>query len=381
MNNRPHGKRAMPLILASLFIPVLMVLAACNGGGGGRSDSGVTILAVGVPRTDIVFLSGLNDYAAPTIPGTLYKISITGLTDDADLLVYGTDSTYTSRVRCAVDNTVLADPATSPEDCITTAAGNTLYFTVDGTFLKFSSEAIYTIDVERLSVTNLNPTFPFADSVSQTTAKAYSVPATAGVAETISLTGLTDDADLHIFGNDSSFANQAPCSLDNTRFTGTTPEDCSLTSFGGTLFFIVDGIFSTAPTIDFTATASPTPIFPSPVSEGTITAPIGVQPDIPGPGQVGQAGESFYVVNGLTAGIRYTVSITGLSADANLTVFGGDGTFITAAACLIDNTFFLGILPEDCTLTVPGGTLFFTVSTEAGSTSGAGYLVLVEPGP
>jgi hypothetical protein len=64
-----------------------------------------------------------------------------------------------------------------------------------------------------------------------------------------------------------------------------------------------------------------------------------------------------------------------------LTVFGGDGTFITAAACLIDNTFFLGILPEDCTLTVPGGTLFFTVSTEAGSTTGAGYLVLVEAGP
>jgi hypothetical protein len=292
--------------------------------------------------------------------------------------MYGADNTFTISAQCAVDNSSII--GASNEDCIIASPGSTLYFAVNGTFA-VSPVAVYTIDIERLALTNLNLSFPFADAAEQTTAQVYAVPATPDVAYTLSITGLTDDADLHIFGNDGSFANQAPCSLDNTRFTGTTPEDCSLTSFGGTLFFIVDGIFSTAPTLAFTATASPTPVVASPVSEGTITAPIGVQLDIPSPGQVGQAEESFYVVNGLTAGTRYTVSITGLSADANLTVYGGDGTFITPAACLIDNTFFLGILPEDCTLTVPGGTLFFTVSTEAGSTTGAGYLVLVEAGP
>jgi hypothetical protein len=372
----------MPLMQATLLILLFMALAACHGGGGGGSAPAITVLTIGVPSSDTVFFSRLNLYAAPTIPGSLYKISITNLTDDADLLVYGTDNTYTSRVRCAVDNTTPPGPATSltsPEDCIMTAAGNTLYFAVDGTFLTVANAAVYTIDVEPVSVTNLNPAFPFADSVSQTTANAYSVPATAGIAETISLTGLTDDADLHVFGNDSSFTNQAPCSLDNTRFTGTTPEDCSLTSFGGTLFFIVDGLFSSAPTMAFTAAASPAPIVANPVNEGII-APAGVQIDILTVGQVGQAGESFYVVNGLTPGTRYTVSITGLSGDADLAVYDSDSTFTNKAACLINNEGFLGIQAEDCTLRVSGSTLFFSVTAHTIS-GGVSFIGLVEPGP
>jgi hypothetical protein len=330
-----------------------------------------------------VFLSRLNLYAAPTIPGSLYKISITNLTDDADLLVYGTDNTYTSRVLCAVDNTTPAGTTTSltsPEDCIITAAGNTLYFAVDGTFLSVANEAIFTIDVEPVPFTNLNSSIPFADSVSQTTANAYAVSATAGAAETISLTGLTDDADLHVFGNDSSFTNQAPCTFDNTRFTGTTPEDCSLTSSGGTLFFIVDGLFSTAPTMAFTATASPAAAVASPVSQGTITAPQGLQLDIPTVGQVGQAGESFYVVNGLTTGARYTISITGLSGDADLAVYDSDNTFSNKAACLINNTGFVGIQAEDCTLLVSGNTVYFSVTAHTIS-GGVAFTVLAEPGP
>jgi hypothetical protein len=336
-------------------------------------------MVVGAPITDTVFLGGFNTYAVSVIPGTLYKISITGLTDDADLLVFGTDSTFRVLAQCAIDNTAII--GISPEDCVINAPGSTLYFGVDGTFLS-TSAAIYTIDVELLTVTNLNPSMPFSDTVTETGAGVYSVSTTTNTAYTVSITGLNDDADLYVFGNNGAFTSLAACSIDNTLFIGTTPEDCTLTSSGGPLYFIVDGIFSSAATVQYTTLATPAPVVPNPANEGSAVTPVNLFADTPVVGQVasGPTGTSYYAASGLIAGTRYTVSIIGLTNGANLIVYDSDNTFATPATCLIDNTFFSKTTPEDCTLVVSGSTLYFKVTADTGS-GGVAFINLVEPGP
>ena len=375
--------RARSLVEASRTLLVLSMisLAGCGGDGGGNPPAiPVSPMTVGVPLTDTVAFNGFNAYAVPVIPGALYKISMTALTDDADLLFFGTDSTFTFLASCAVDNTRII--GVSSEDCIVNASANSLYFAVDGSFLS-TSNATFTIDVESLSPpTNLLLSLPVSDMTTQTSAAAYAVPVTPGVAYTISITGLTDDADLFIFGDDATFSSQAGCSIENTRFIGTTPEDCTLTSTGGTLYFVVDGVFSTVQSVTYAALVTPAPPVSNTVNEGSTVAPAIVSVGTPSFGQVGPAGTSYYVTSGLTPNTRYTVSITGLTNDADLKVFS-DNTFTTSAACLPNrnNTGFAGTTPEDCSIFVPGGTLYFSISAGFGNVNGVGFVNLVNLGP
>ncbi|HUI68431.1 MAG TPA: hypothetical protein VL087_09510 [Nitrospirota bacterium] len=375
--------KARLLISASRTILLLsmMFLSACGGNEVGKTLAlPATSMTVGVPITDTVVLNGFNAYTVPVIPGGLYKMSITGLTDDADLLFFGTDSTFTFLSSCAVDNTRLI--GLSSEDCIINAPGNALYFEVDGTFLSTSS-ATFNIDVELLSPpVNLILSLPSSDMTTQTSAAAYVVPVTPGVAYTISITGLTDDADLFIFGDDVTFSSPATCSIDNTRFIGTTPEDCTLTSTGGMLYFIVDGIFSTAQSVTYTTLVTPAPSISNAVNEGSITTPVIVSVGTASSGQVGPAGISYYVASNLTPNTRYTVSITGLTNDADLKAYT-DNTFTNPVTCLPNrnNTGFAGTTPEDCSIFISGGSLYFSVSAGSGNLKGAGFINLVNLGP
>lgn len=364
--------KAAPVPAALLIIILsLSGLPACHGGGAG---AGVPLLAVGAPVRDIVELLGFNQYAVPVIPGALYKVSITELSDDVDLFVFGTDGTFTTLAQCSFDNTGIIGPVS--EDCVIPAAGDFLYLAVDGTFLAATS-GLYTIAVERLFPTDLNPSVPLADAVERTGAALYAVPVISGTAYTVSITGMTDDAELAVFGSDGSFSVQALCEFENRLFPGTVPEDCTLAPAGATLFFLVDGIFSSASAVSYTALVTPAPFVAAPANEGSPAAPVSVLSHAPRTGQVAVLGTSFYMAAGLTAP-RYTVSITGLTSNANLAVFGADFTFTNLAACLIGNTFLPGPVPEACTLTAEGGTLFFAVSA---GPEGSVYTVLVEPGP
>ena len=381
--------KARPRFSPSRLIVMLTIimLSACHGGGGNGAAVPLptTFLTVGVPIRDTVFLGGFNVYSVSVIPGALYKISITALTDDADLLFFGTDSTFTVLSACAVDNTAI--PGFANEDCIAAAAGSTLFLGVDGTFLT-TQAGVYTIDVELLAVTNLDVTnvnlnIPVSGVTTKAGAVVYSLPSSlTNAAYTIGITGLTDDADLSVFGNDGTFASLAACSIDNTFKAGTRPEDCTLTSSGGALYFVVDGIFSTASTVSYTALAAAAPGVASPADEGSIGTPVDIFIHTPETGQVGFAGTSFYRINGLTGGTHYTVSIIGLTGDSDLTVYDSDGTFTTPAnaSCLIKNTALLGTRPEDCTLQVSGSILYFSIKAFTTS-GGAAYIILVEPGP
>lgn len=326
---------------------------------------------------DTIARNGFNAYAASVVPGVLYKISITAVTDDVDLLFFGTESSFTNAVFCAVDNTSVI--GTSTEGCIIEAPGDTVYFGADGAFLSAAS-ATYTISLEQLAITDLNQSVPVLDAVAPTGAAVYALPVTSGRFYTLGITGLNNDADMYVFAPNDAFIAPSICAFDNTQFTGATPEDCTLAPTSGTLYFIVDGIFSTAPSVFFAAFGALAPSFATPFDEGSAEAPVPLLLDTLRDGQVGFQGTSYYAASGLLPGGRYTVGINGLTNNANLTVYNNDGTFTNPASCLIDNTFFEGTTPEACTLIAAGSVLYFKVSAST-TAGGAAFITLVEPGP
>ncbi len=367
---KPTGAIGVAILLSLLFI------SSCGGNGGGKTPVIiVNQLAVGASVRDTVPQGGINYYAAAVVPGALYKISITELIDDSDLLVFGADASLSHLATCSIDTTRVSG-TTTPEDCVIVASASMLYFGVDGTYLT-TAGGTYTVDIERPGLTGVNASIPLADTATRTGLGIYAAPVVPGQSYTIAVTGLNDDADLHVFGADGSFMSQASCSSANTQIIGTAPEDCTITATGSTLYFVVDGLFSSASTVSYTAIVASAPSVAVPANQGSIVSPSSVAVDAPlTTGQVGSAGDSFYIVSGLTSGARYTVTIAGLTGTANLTLFGSDSTFTTPAACLIDNTFLAGTSPEACTLTTTGA-LYFTVA--AGPNSSA-YVVLVSPG-
>ncbi len=365
-----HRPRLFSLLLS--FLLLTLFFFSCHGDGHRRRTvQTVKNLTVGVPVPDAVSFNSFKDYSVSTIPDQLYKISVTGRTDTAVLTFYGTDASFNTPGQCAIDNTNLAD--TSAEDCIVFAPADVLYFSVDGVSLS-SSSASYTIAVDALATTNLNQSIPSSDTITQTGAGVYSVPSSAGSHYTIGVTGLDNDVDLYVFDD--------ACVPNNTLFTETTPEDCTVTAGGSSLFFVVDGIFSSSATVRYTAVATAAPVVPAPSNQGSALSPVLLSGNTPIVGQVasGPTGSSFYSVTGLNSGSRYTVSILGLTNDADLTVFGSDNTFTNPAACLIDNTFFIGTTPEACTVTVTGSTLYYSV-TGIATSGGVAFINLTVPGP
>jgi hypothetical protein len=247
--------RRRALVIAAFLLALLLALIpACGGDGGDRVMAPfTTVLPVGVPVDDAVAFFGFNFYSARVTPGELYKVSITVLDDDADLLVFGRDATFTFLARCSIDNTGFFE--TFPEDCVIRAMGNVLYFGVDGSFLS-SSFGFYTITIELVTSTDLSLSIPVTDAVARTGAEIYTVAAAPAGTYTVSLTGLTDDADLYVFGTDGTFTPPALCVSDNI---GTLPENCTFSTDAGDLFFIVDGLFSVDPVVVYDVLVTPVP--------------------------------------------------------------------------------------------------------------------------
>jgi hypothetical protein len=239
------------------MVLALLIIPACGGGGDGYPyvpAPVVTVLSAGSPVADSVVYPEFNYYAAAVMPGAFYKISITGMSDDADLLVFGDDGTFTVLAQCSVDN--MAFSGSGPEDCVIRAPGSTLYFGVDGYYL-LGSTGYFTIAVDPVATTNLTLSEPWPDALARWEARIYAVPASVPDDYTISITGLSNDADLYVFGTNALLNAPAACLIDNTQIAGTTPEDCTLSSGGGDLYFVVDGLFSSTATVSYTALAAP----------------------------------------------------------------------------------------------------------------------------
>lgn len=231
------------------------IIPACGGRDDGAAyveAPAVAVLPAGSLVADSVAYPEFNYYAATVVPGAFYKISITAMSDDADLLVFGDDGTFTVLAQCSIDNT--AFPGASPEDCVIRAPGGTLYIGVDGYYL-LGSVGFFTIAVDPVMTTSLALSEPQFDALGRWEARIYAVPAPVPDDYTISITGLSNDADLYVFGTDALLT--APSMCLNTQLAGTTPEDCTIPSGGGVLYFVVDSLFSSTAAVSYTALAAP----------------------------------------------------------------------------------------------------------------------------
>ena len=176
---------------------------------------------------------------------------------------------------------------------------------------------------------------------------------------TVALTGRTGDARLRILAGSC------------TAGSGSTlpPEDCSFDASTGPVVVQVTGTAGT----HYQLWHAPTPRVLTPANEvRAITA------GVPTVGQVATRSDSRYEVTGLTPG-NYTISIAGLSADADLKVYF-DGTYSMEQDCTLRAAGDVLPQPEDCTTASPGS-LYFSVRSGEVNRDGASYLMLVHAAP
>ena len=349
MTTRPRH----PYAIAATIVLAAVALS-CNSIDVTRPRITLKQLTVGVPAMDTVARASARVYSLGVSPGVLYRVSITGLTDDVDLYVFGSDSSFSSTVTCLIDRTILFN--TTPEDCTLVAASGVLYLGVDGTYVTASS-ATYTVEVQpATSATRRTLSVPVADAVAAGAANLYSVAVSLGTSYTVSITGLSDSA--------ASLNVAAGGGVVHTSFPHASPKDFTVQAPDSVLYFAVDGFNVVAPSGSFVIMATPAPVVVTPIV-GTSGSVPAATPTI---GWVQTASISQYHTDGLAAG-NHTASIVGLTATAVLHVYT-DATYGTEAPCTSEN-------PGSRECIVSGPSAYYTVAAGPTNTVGAGYIMLV----
>lgn len=176
---------------------------------------------------------------------------------------------------------------------------------------------------------------------------------------TVALTGISSEAELVPVWPTS-------CDRGHLQRPGNEPEECRLTTAGTPLIMEVAAPAAAA----YTISIAPTPVLGTPINEGLVNIPQ----NVPAKGQVATRGTSFYAATGLPVG-RHTVSITGLSGDADLHVYA-DGTYSMELDCTLRAAGDVLDEPEDCTLPMASA-VYFTVRSGELNLDGAVYNILV----
>lgn len=346
-----RGPRHPSVIALSLLLVALGL--SCTTQNVTQPRLTLTQLTVGVPLTDNISRGGAKIYSAGVSPGVLYKVSITGLTDDVDLYVFGPDSTFSSLVPCLIDRTIFFN--TTPEDCTFIAGYSHLFVGIDGTFISASS-ATYTIEVAPVTSSNrLILSTPVPDSVAGGDANLYSVAVTSGTAYTFSIAGLTDS---------SAGLNVADGTQVDTSFASASPKAFTVIASDSVQYFAVDGFNVAGAMGHFVIMATPAPVVVTPIV-GTSGSVPAATPTI---GWVATQSTSQYHTDGLAAG-NHTVSVVGLTAAADFHVYT-DGTYSVESTCTTQTT---GV--RECIIAGPSA--YFALSSGSGNTVGAGYIMLV----
>lgn len=384
-------------LLGMLLLPPL--LTACSGGPGGEADGGTNIDQWQSEGTSIspVVVTLNNPYygevsgeiTAATIdtnsyymlsvtPGEHYFIELTNMSDNVDLYVY--DDAGLSTLLCESSN---FSPKTSDDYCtnVNPVSTATLYIRVFGgwtnSFFEGSSGgANYTLTVKKGYIGEGSYDTPqaIAEGVpydgqvghSGTTwgtpsgsTSYFSLPVDIKAHYTISMTSLTDNADL-------SVGSCVPGA------SGTTEEQCTVTPATSPVNFYVYGDYAARAGSAFTLTAIQT--HSAYVAEGTLVAPMDLSGLLPYTGQVDTT-NSYYSIP-VTAGKSYRVKITGL--DANVSLFVDDVLdFGYPNLCESHN---LSISDEICIIEpVPSNTIYVRIKgSDTGGNYGASYVISVE---
>ena len=195
-------------------------------------------LNVGAPLPGRVEKNEETSYEVPVIPGTRYTVSITGLTDN----------NATLRVLGGISECAVLTPNVSPKDCTVTAAGTFLTIRVagDGVIGTASDYIIMTVQAVVVTLPIIGtgasiipgvPTVGFVET--RNTSNYWATGLTPG-AHTVSITGLSDDADLHIY-SDETYSFESDCTLRRLGDVTNLPEECTLTTGTAVYFSVTSG--------------------------------------------------------------------------------------------------------------------------------------------
>jgi hypothetical protein len=132
--------------------------------------------------------------------------------------------------------------------------------------------------------------------------KRYAVPVTPGAAYQVSLTGLTDDVDLHHFGTNGGSSIPSSCLAYRIQLLGTEPEQCTAIATGPTMYIGVDASLATGASVTYTIAVHAVPVTPL-----TVSSPLE---------QSVAKGESIVYTVTVTPGTFYSASISGLTDSA-----------------------------------------------------------------
>jgi hypothetical protein len=185
-------------------------------------------LTVGLPLPSRVERNEEISYEVAVVPGNRYTVSITGLTDNAALRVFG-----------GVTECADLSPNASPKECTVTAAGTLLTIRVEGNGV-IGTAADYVVMANPAVVVTLPiigtsgsipPGVPTVGLVgTRETSRYFSAGLTPGT-HTVSITGLTGGANLHVYPDDT-YSSELDCTL------RTQNNYCTLTT-GTVLYFSV----------------------------------------------------------------------------------------------------------------------------------------------
>jgi hypothetical protein len=161
-------------------------------------------------------------YSFDVTPGQNLTVALTGLTDNADLFA-STPST------CNQGHTMR--PGTNPEDCQLTTTGSKLVVAVNGL-----ASSHYTLSVAPTplihspvneSSVQIPPNVPTVGQVETRGTSSYSTTGLTQGTHTVSITGLDNDADLHVYSDDG-YPFEIDCTLRASGDVVNYPEDCTV---------------------------------------------------------------------------------------------------------------------------------------------------------
>lgn len=215
---------------------------------------------------------------------------------------------------------------------------------------------------------NLDSAVPGA--IAAASVKRYSVAVTSGAQYVASVTGISGEADLKLYSDNSfSVSVQVGCAAPNAGKPAAAPEDCTVTATSGMLYLTVSN--PGAANNDFRVRVAAKNNAAA-ASEGTTTAPLALNFGVPHPGSVDAlaSAASYYTVT--TSGPA-RITLTGLQAtqDVDVSVFSGADFATGAQTCSYAG--LAGSAPEECAL-ASGGTWYVQVTNRVAGVGGA-YLL------
>ncbi|MFV2056604.1 MAG: PKD domain-containing protein, partial [Thiohalomonadales bacterium] len=321
-----------------------------------------------VDTTDSYYIvTGLTSNAS-------YQISITGLSDDADLYVYN-DATYTapadpaSLFYCDSRNSGTNNDACSAS---TDTTATVLYIRVSGTYTNSGTTFSLNVSLSKAEGSITQPvaltagtSTPYAGQVDKGSSY-YTIDGLNNSGSyVVSLSGLSDDVDLFVY-SDAAFTT----TLCQSRNISIITDACVAVTTGTVLFVKVDGSFS-----QLSNSASFVIDVSAPTPEGSITTPVSLGgasgAPLPYAGVVDKT-DSYYAI-AVNSGVgSYQVRISGMYHDADVYVYN-DKTFSTLLCS--GNNFVFG--KESCVPWITGTTIYVKVSG-IDSMAGAAYVIEVK---